>query len=130
MDDRRVEPRYLVKEDAFIWDLRRIKAGYHSVSIIDVSRNGMRLESVGKLTRGSHIAIDFRGMIVCATVQYCRLVENRFAMGVRINDVLDPLREEQEDHGANEEAGAEAIAALASFAAQTSEVLVPTTSLP
>jgi DNA-binding protein len=63
--------------------------------------------------QGSHIAIDFRGMIVCGTVQYCRLVENRFAMGVRIKDVLDPLREEPADHSANKEAGVEAVAALA-----------------
>jgi PilZ domain-containing protein len=94
MDNRRAEHRYLVKEDAFVWDLHHIKAGYHSASIVDVSRNGMRLESVGRLVQGSHIAIDFRGMIVCGTVQYCRLVENRFALGVQIKDVLDPLKEE------------------------------------
>ena len=113
MDNRRAEQRYLVKEDAFVWDLHHIKAGYHPVSIVDVSRNGMRLESVGRLGQGSQVAIDFRGMIVCGTVQYCRLVENRFAMGVRIKDVLDPLREEPADHSANEEAGVEAVAVLA-----------------
>ena len=105
MDDRRAEPRYLVKEDAFVWDLHRIKSGYHPVNIVDVSRNGMRLESVGELTRGSHIAIDFRGMIVCGTVQYCKLIEDRFAMGVRIKDVLDPLRQETGGESEAEEAG-------------------------
>jgi len=104
MDDKRTEPRYLVKEDAFVWDLHRIKAGYHSASIVDVSRNGMRLESARKLGRGTHIAIDFRGMIVCATVQYCTEAEDRFVMGVRINNVLDPLREEPERPSSNEEA--------------------------
>jgi len=94
MDNRRKEPRYLAKEDAFLWDLHRIKGGYHSVSIVDVSRNGMRLESADRLGQGSHIAIDFRGMIVCGTVQYCKIVQDRFAMGVRIHDVLDPLGEE------------------------------------
>jgi hypothetical protein len=69
MDNRRTEPRYLVKEDAFLWDLHHIKAGYHPASIVDVSRNGMRLESVGRLVQGSQVAIDFRGMIVCGTVQ-------------------------------------------------------------
>ena len=113
MDNRRTEPRYLVKEDAFVWDLHHIKAGYHPANIVDVSRNGMRLESVGRLMQGSHIAIDFKGMIVCGTVQYCRLVESRFAMGVRIKDVLDPLREEPADHSADEEAGVEAVAVLA-----------------
>ena len=112
MDERRVEPRYLVKEGAFVWDLHRIKAGYHSANIVDVSRNGMRLESVCKLAQGSHIAIDFRGMIVCATVQFCRQVEDRFALGVRIQDVLDPLGEEPEGHSTNDEAGVEDVAVL------------------
>ena len=112
MDNRRTEPRYLVKEDAFVWDLHHIKAGYHPASIVDVSRNGMCLESVGRLMQGSHIAIDFRGMIVCGTVQYCKLVENRFAMGIRIKDILDPLREEPADHSADEYADVEAVAVL------------------
>jgi hypothetical protein len=113
MDNRRTEPRYLVKEDAFVWNLHHIKAGYHSACIVDVSRNGMRLESVGRLVQGSHVAIDFRGMIVCGTVQYCRLVENRFAMGIRIKDVLDPLREEPAECSANGNACFEAVAVLA-----------------
>src|SRR5689334_6993018 len=93
MDSRRSEPRYLVKENAFVWDLHRVEAGYHSVSIIDVSRNGLRLESVDRLGQGSDIAIDFRGMVVCGTVQYCRTLANCFAMGVRIKEVLDPVSE-------------------------------------
>jgi hypothetical protein len=113
MSNRRAEQRYLVKEDAFVWDLHHIKAGYHPASIVDVSRNGMCLESVGRLMRGSHIAIDFRGMIVCGTVQYCRLVEDRFVMGVHINDVLDPLREEPADQSADEDVCVETVAALA-----------------
>jgi hypothetical protein len=113
MDNRRAEQRYLVKEDAFVWDLHHIKVGYHPASIVDISRNGMRLESVGRLVQGSHVAIDFRGMIVCGTVQYCRLVENRFAMGILIKDVLDPLREELAECSANAEARSESLAALA-----------------
>jgi hypothetical protein len=103
----------LVKEDAFVWDLHRIQAGHHSVSIIDVSRNGMCLESADRLGQGSHIAIDFRGMIVCGTVQYCKMSADRFAMGVRINDVLDPLGEEVTNYSADGCAGAEAVGALA-----------------
>lgn len=110
MDDRRVEPRYLVKENAFVWDLHRMREGYQSVSIVDVSRNGMRLESASELRRGSHIAIDFRGMIICATVQNCRLVETRFATGVRINDVLDPLGEASDGDVASGESHVEVAA--------------------
>jgi hypothetical protein len=108
MDDRRVEARYLVKEDAFVWDLHHMKAGYQSARIVDVSRNGMRLELSGRLTRGSQVAIDFRGMIICGTIQYCGLIENGFALGIRIKDVLDPLREEPACDATNEEAGVEA----------------------
>ena len=113
MDNRRTEQRYLVKENAFVWDVHHIKAGHHSANIVDVSRNGMRLESVGRLRQGSQVAIDFRGMIVCGTVQYCKMIQGRFAMGVRIKDVLDPLREEPADHSANEDVRVEAVAVLA-----------------
>lgn len=110
MDERRAEPRYLVKEDAFVWDLHHMKAGYQSARIVDVSRNGMRLELSGRLIQGSQVAIDFRGMIICGTVQYCGLIENGFALGIRIKDVLDPLREEPAGHSVNEEVGVEALA--------------------
>ena len=110
MDDRRAERRYLVKEDAFVWDLHHMKAGYQSARIVDVSRNGMRLESSGRLLQGSQVAIDFRGMIICGTIQYCGLIENGFALGIRIKDVLDPLREEPADYSANEEVRADAVA--------------------
>jgi hypothetical protein len=91
MNERRMEPRYLVKEDAFMWDLLRIKAGYHSVTVVDLSRNGLRLESADQLSEGSQIAVDFRGMIVCGTVRHCRRAKYGYSLGVQINDVLDPL---------------------------------------
>jgi DNA-binding protein len=113
MDGQRAERRYLVKEDAFVWDLRHIKAGYQSARITDVSRNGMRLELSERLMQGSQVAIDFRGMIICGSVQYCRMIENRFAIGIRIKDVLDPLREEPTGSSANEEVCVEAVVVLA-----------------
>ena len=91
--ERRTEPRYLVKEEAFVWDLQRLKSGYHSVTIVDISRNGMRLESTGPMAQGSSIAVDFQGMIVCGKVQYSRPAGNGFILGLRIADVLDPLSE-------------------------------------
>ena len=113
MEEQRAEPRYLVKEDAFVWDLRNMKAGYHSARITDVSRNGMRLELGERLMLGSRVAIDFRGMIICGSVQYCRLNENRFTIGIRIKDVLDPLRENPASSSASEEVCVEAAVALA-----------------
>jgi len=111
--NRRTEPRYLVNEDAFVWDLRHMKAGYHPARIVDVSRNGMRLESAGKLTQGTDVAIDFRGMIICGTVQYCGDIEDRFAMGIRIKDVLDPLREEPANRSTVEDGCVETAVVLA-----------------
>jgi len=110
MRDRRADPRYLVKEEAFVWELHCLKAGYHSVTILNASRNGMRLESAADLPKGSSIAVDFRGMIVCGTVQYCKPTDNGFVMGVQIKDVLDPLREESTYRPASQ--GASATAAI------------------
>ena len=87
-----------------------MKAGYQSARIVDVSRNGMRLELSGRLMEGSQLAIDFRGMIICGTIQYCGLIENGFALGIRIKDVLDPLREESAGYSANEDARVDAVA--------------------
>ena len=91
-DDRRIEPRFIAKEEAFMWDLLRIKGGYHTVTIVDLSRNGLRLEASSQVSAGSQVAVDFRGMIVCGTVRYCKTAGARYALGVRINDVLDPLQ--------------------------------------
>ncbi len=110
---RRTEPRYLVKEDAFVWDLRQMKAGYHPARIVDVSRNGMRLESAGKLTQGTDVAIDFRGMIICGTVHYSGDIGDRFAVGIRIKDVLDPLRQEPANHSTAEDGCVKTTAVLA-----------------
>ena len=104
MDERRTEPRYLVAEEAFVWDLHRMKAGYHTARIVDVSRNGMRLESRNRLPRGSHIGVDFRGMIICGTVQHCKPAQGRFSVGIRINDLLDPLGDQPTGDSAEDQA--------------------------
>ena len=91
MDERRSEPRYSVKEGALIWDLSRIKAGFSETTIVDLSRNGMRLLTDRKLTASSQVAIDFRGMVICGIVQYCTASESRFTVGIRINGVLDQV---------------------------------------
>jgi len=93
LGERRGEPRYLVREEAFVWDLQRLKSGYHPATIVDISRNGMRLESAGPMAQGSSIAVDFQGMIVCGKVQYSRPTRTGFILGLRIADVLDPLSE-------------------------------------
>jgi hypothetical protein len=67
----------------------------------------MGLESDHPFAPGRHLAIDFRGMTVCGTVQYCRPIENRFAMGIRITDLLDSLGANPADQSAKEEAGEE-----------------------
>jgi PilZ domain len=111
MNERRKEPRYLVREDAAAWDLHYMKAGCRSATIVDISRNGICVESSEKLTQGNYIAIDFRGMIICGTVQHCRRTEGKFITGVRIREVLDPLRESPLDYCVTQEvhAGAEAV---------------------
>jgi hypothetical protein len=114
LGERRTEPRYVAKEEAFVWDLRCLKSGYYPATIVDISRNGMRLESAGPMAKGSSIAVDFQGMIVCGKVQYCASARNGFILGLRIADVLDPLSEgadADQQSAAREAAGALAIVA-------------------
>ena len=111
MDNRRSEPRYLVNEDALVWDLHRMKAGYGVATIVDVSRSGMRLESDRRLVQGSHVAVDFRGMIICGSVQYCTSSGKQFALGIHISDLLDPIVGEAAEHPADEKVELEAVTA-------------------
>ena len=111
MDERRSEPRYLVTEEAFVWDLNRLKAGYHTATIVDVSRNGMQLESRDRYPRGSYVGVDFRGMIICGTVQHCKPIRGRFSIGIQIKDLMDPLGQEPVDDLAVDESSAQAAVA-------------------
>jgi len=95
MQERRSEPRYRVREGALVWELTRMKAGFRETTIVDISRNGMRLVTNSKLVEGSQVAIDFRGMVICGSVQYCRPDENLFTAGIRIGGVLDQVSEDQ-----------------------------------
>jgi hypothetical protein len=66
------------------------------------------------MAKGSSIAVDFQGMIVCGKVQYCASARNGFILGLRIADVLDPLSEgadADQQPAAREAAGALAIVA-------------------
>jgi PilZ domain-containing protein len=94
MQDRRSEPRYTVREGALVWDLSRIKAGFQEATIVDLSRNGIRLVANREFATGTQVAIDFRGMVICGSVQYCAPSENRFAAGIRIGGVLDQVSED------------------------------------
>ena len=91
MDERRKEQRYPVEHDAFVWDFP--DGGFHSAVVEDVSRSGMRLKSDYNFKQGDRIAVDLNGMIVCGTVQYCRPLGKRFAVGIRINHVDDGVIE-------------------------------------
>ena len=113
MDERRKEPRYLVREDVAVWDLHRMSAGCHPAKIVDISRSGMRLETVEKLKHGHRIAVDYRGMIICGTVQHSERIKDHFATGVLIREVLDPLGEEPASDSTKHETSAETSPVLA-----------------
>ncbi|MEQ1947178.1 MAG: PilZ domain-containing protein [Bryobacteraceae bacterium] len=93
MPEQRAEPRYQVREGALVWELSRAEASYQNTTIVDVSRHGMRLIIERKLARGGQVAIDFRGMVICGTVQYCVPEEGRYAAGIRIGEVMDQVAE-------------------------------------
>jgi hypothetical protein len=94
MRERRNDPRYSVRQDVLVWDRHHIRTGSHSATIVDLSVHGLQLESAERFTDGSGIVIDFKGTIICGTVQYSRTKERQFATGLRIQDVLDPIQEQ------------------------------------
>jgi hypothetical protein len=70
-----------------------MKAGFQETTIVDISRHGMRLLTDGKLAEGVHVAIDFRGMVICGRVQYSVPDAARFASGIRVDEVMDQVVE-------------------------------------
>ena len=101
MQDRRSEPRYAVREGALVWDPSRDTAGSQETTIVDLSRNGIRLLADREFAKGAQVTVDFRGMVICGTVQHCAPSENRFAAGVCIGGVLDQV---SQDYGSKDAA--------------------------
>jgi len=94
METNRAEPRYQVKEEAFLWDFQHTSGRFTAVKITEVSRNGMRLELPQSLALASEVAIDYRGMIFCGSVRHCESAGDQYTLGIRIEHVLDPIYEQ------------------------------------
>jgi hypothetical protein len=88
--DRRRESRVSVNEPASMRQLSPQLNVRWEVLILDVSKNGMRLEAPERLEPGTvvQIRLSKSSSIITAEVRYCLSVGDAFGVGVEIQDVF------------------------------------------
>jgi hypothetical protein len=89
--DRRREPRYPTNDPAKIrsleaWDDPVRFAG----TVLDVSRNGMRVEVMKSLPIGIRVEVILIKASVFGEIRYCRRVSLAYHVGIAIEDVFFP----------------------------------------
>jgi hypothetical protein len=86
--ERRREHRIGVSEEALVTIIRDDRPPLFSAAIVDISRKGMKLRSRHQLDAGTLLQIQFRSMVVLATVRHCSAVDGSFEVGVLIFEVI------------------------------------------
>jgi hypothetical protein len=89
--DRRREPRYPTNDPAKIrileaWDDPARFGGI----VLDVSRNGMRVEVAKPLSTGMRVEVILIKASVFGEIRYCRQVSLAYHVGIAIEDVFYP----------------------------------------
>ena len=85
-DEKRSEPRVLSQGTALL------SAGdsNHQVTIIDISRSGMQVESPEPIAVRTQVRLDFQDMTVLGRVGNCRSHgAARFRVGILTEDVIE-----------------------------------------
>jgi len=91
--ERRREPRFSTEGSATIQSLNPFSLNFSAVSILDVSKGGLRLESKERLGFGTLIRVRLNSAIIFGDVRYCNPSGEKFDVGIQIQDVFcRPLR--------------------------------------
>jgi hypothetical protein len=86
--ERRREPRFSTEGSAKIQSLNPFSPNYSTVSIVDVSKGGLRLESNDRLGIGTLIRVRLNNTIIFGDVRFCNPSGEKFHAGVQIQDVF------------------------------------------
>lgn len=86
--ERRREPRFSTEGSAKIQSLSPFNPNWSTVSLADVSKGGLRLESDETLGVGTHIHVRLNNAIIFGDVRYCKPAGEKFHAGIEIQDVF------------------------------------------
>jgi hypothetical protein len=86
--ERRSHPRTATAEQGWMQVMEPPRLGAWEVRILDVSREGMSLQTRQHVAPGCKIKVRRGGMIVFGEVRYCIPSEGEFRAGILIREVL------------------------------------------
>lgn len=87
--ERRRDPRFQTREQAYVQTAFPDWSNRIPVTILDVSRAGLRLEAAEAIPAGSTIRVQLGGVFVLGEVRHCVLQEGRYRIGILIEDVFE-----------------------------------------
>jgi hypothetical protein len=85
--ERRGAPRFSTEGLAKIQSLSPFNSAWSNVSIVDISKDGMKLETTERWSVGVVIRIRLNSTFILSEVRYCSPSGGKFYVGVRIQDV-------------------------------------------
>jgi hypothetical protein len=86
--ERRREPRFSAEGSAKIQSLNPFSPNCSTVSIVDVSKGGLRFESNERLGVGTLIRVRMKNTNIFGDVRYCNPSGEKFDVGIQIQDVF------------------------------------------
>jgi hypothetical protein len=86
--ERRCEPRFSTEGSAKVQSLNPFSPNWFTVSLVDVSKGGLRLESNERLGVGTLIRVRLNDMFIFGDVRYCKPSGEKFDLGIQIQDVF------------------------------------------
>jgi hypothetical protein len=92
--EKRREHRYPVNETGIVYAVAPLKRDRVAVRVIDMSRNGLKLQVATPIDPGTEIQVMLQDLFVLGEVRYCRGADGCFHLGMLVKDVLQAVRQD------------------------------------
>jgi len=86
--ENRTSPRLPTDDPAVMTVLRPERSSHMETTVLDASKEGLKLRVPLELLRGAIVQVHVRDLFILAEVRYCRPVGATFYAGVLIQDVF------------------------------------------
>jgi hypothetical protein len=87
-DEKRNEHRYKTEEAVSLQALSPFSIERYPGKLADVSRNGMKIQTLVRAESGTLLKISLKNVIAFGEVRYCRKLEDGFDCGVQLSQVV------------------------------------------
>jgi hypothetical protein len=86
--ERRQEQRYSLDERAWMHTVYPVASRRRLVRIVDVSKSGLRIETVLPELQGASVRVHFNDVFVIGEVRFCVEAGEHYQIGIRIDSAL------------------------------------------